>query len=122
MSDHQISLQTAARISAYVERICRRINEPKSVVADFREEMTANLLSSLRELIREGWPKEQAFRQAIARFGDPKNVTKELKQHYRADHRGSLYWILLFAALNLVGYGVYSWIKKRSAQRRLGPR
>ncbi|MFB9327674.1 permease prefix domain 1-containing protein [Paenibacillus aurantiacus] len=100
MSEQPISPQTSARISAYVERISRRINEPKAVVADFREEMTTNLMSSLRELIREGYPEKQAIRQAIARFGDSQDVTKELKQHYRLKWRHSAAVLAVcFAAL-----------------------
>ncbi|MDA8235741.1 MAG: permease prefix domain 1-containing protein [Clostridia bacterium] len=70
-------------IEKYVDELCQRMDEPPEEIADFREEMTSNLASSVREFIDGGYSPRQAVELAIERFGDPRSLQEQLEELYR---------------------------------------
>ncbi|AIQ68182.1 permease prefix domain 1-containing protein [Paenibacillus graminis] len=83
MTDYKLKGKSAGRIAAYVENLCRQMKEPSDQVNDFREEMTANLTSSVLEQMHQGLPEEEAVTEALARFGELGEVKKELVRIYK---------------------------------------
>lgn len=83
-----------ARVSARVAGECER--------RALEDEILDHLLESARELEAGGVPPEEARRQAMARFGDPDRIGKELARvHNRVPFRffalGGLVWYALGA-------------------------
>lgn len=70
-------------INKFVDGLCKKMNEPLEEVEDFREEMTSNLVSSVREVMADGYSAREAVNTAIKRFGEPKDMERELEKLYR---------------------------------------
>jgi len=108
---------TLELIDKYVDGLCRKMNEPWDEIEDFREEMISNLTSSIRELMADGYSAHQAFKIAKERFGEPKDLEKELEELYRIKKifaRGLLISTTVIGALGalLILFSVvwHSWL------------
>ncbi|CQR54878.1 permease prefix domain 1-containing protein [Paenibacillus riograndensis] len=115
MTDYKLNGKSAGRIAAYVENLCRHMKEPSEQVNDFREEMTANLTSSVLEQMHQGLPEEEAVTEALARFGELGEVKKELVRIYNIKRtfagivlKGALSLLLLSAVVLGLIIGVWN--------------
>lgn len=96
-NDINISSELINRINKIVKRLSRDISEDKDIISDFEEEMKINLTSSIIELIRSGKSENEAFEEAIKRFGDVNEIKDELTNIFNI--QGKLAKILLIASI-----------------------
>ncbi|WAH37172.1 permease prefix domain 1-containing protein [Alicyclobacillus dauci] len=93
------------RVHIAVDRICNKISEPQNVVSDLREELTANILASIQELVHNGHSIETAVELAIQHFGEPSTVLPEIRGLVRIQ-RVFAKW-LLAVTLIIGGLGAF---------------
>lgn len=96
-NDINISSNLRSRIDKIVRKLSRDISEDKEVISDFEEEMKINLTSSIIELIKSGKSEDEAFEEAIKRFGDVNEIKDELTNVFNI--QGKLAKILLIASI-----------------------
>ncbi|MFP4975462.1 permease prefix domain 1-containing protein [Paenibacillus sp. CN-4] len=82
-----LSPESARRITDYVDRLCRQMKESEQEIRDFREEMTANLVSGAIEHMQTGMGEEEAVTIALTQFGEAKEVKRELEKVYAMKRR-----------------------------------
>jgi hypothetical protein len=119
----------ADAISYYLRSISSKLGLDRAREEEIARELAAHLEDSAREHQIRGLSMEEAQRQAVEAFGNPKTVSRKLKwvhgfgrysKHPLIDALlGSLPFLLAFASmlveaavprLGLVNYGVFVWI------------
>ncbi|ASA20208.1 permease prefix domain 1-containing protein [Paenibacillus donghaensis] len=109
MRTKSLTPESTRRITDYVDRLCRQMNEPAAEINDFREEMTANLISGALEHMQAGNSEQQAVSLALSQFGGAGEVKRELEQIYTIKRRfatGVLRGALTLLVLSAVCLGL----------------
>lgn len=117
-NDINISSNLRSRIDKIVRKLSRDISEDKEVISDFEEEMKINLTSSIIELIKSGKSEDEAFEEAIKRFGDVNEIKDELTNVFNI--QGKLAKILLIASIisiviSAIVFGGYKILNEKNS-------
>jgi len=83
MKENLLGSTTIEIIHKYIDRLCIRMNESPKEVEDFREEMTSNLVSGVRDWVSKGYKESDAVKKAMDSFGEPNQIEEELTELYR---------------------------------------
>ncbi|GFZ31798.1 hypothetical protein CSC2_23240 [Clostridium zeae] len=76
--DVQISKELNRKIDKFIVSLSSNLSEDKETIKDFRDEMKTNFIISFKELIEQGNSEEEAFKIALSKFGDAKDLKKDL--------------------------------------------
>ncbi|AWB43235.1 hypothetical protein DCC85_02640 [Paenibacillus sp. CAA11] len=87
MRSVSLTAESTRRITEYVDQLCKLMKEPAGEVNDFREEMTANLISGVLEHMQTGISEQQAVAMALSQFGEAGEVKRELEKIYSVKRR-----------------------------------
>jgi|GEM_PF-6567000 len=87
MKTMNLTPESTRRITEYVDQLCRLMKEPAAEINDFREEMTANLISGVLEHMHTGINEQQAVTMALSQFGEAGEVKRELEKIYTVKRR-----------------------------------
>lgn len=87
MKTMSLTTESTRRITEYVDQLCRLMKEPPGEINDFREEMTANLISGVLEHMQTGINEQQAVTMALSQFGEAGEVKRELEKIYTVKRR-----------------------------------
>ncbi|WP_213508064.1 permease prefix domain 1-containing protein [Paenibacillus faecis] len=87
MKTMSLTTESTRRITEYVDQLCRLMKEPPGEINDFREEMTANLISGVLEHMQTGIDEQQAVTMALSQFGEAGEVKRELEKIYTVKRR-----------------------------------
>ena len=87
MKTMSLTTESTRRITDYVDQLCRLMKEPAAEINDFREEMTANLISGALEHMQIGISEQQAVTMALSQFGEAREVKRELEKIYTVKRR-----------------------------------
>jgi len=83
MKENALGAETMGTIRKHIDRLCMRMNESPAEVEDFREEMTSNLVSGVKEWMSRGYKESDALQKALELFGEPSHIESELSKLYR---------------------------------------
>lgn len=109
METMNLTPESIRRITEYVDQLCRLMKEPAAEINDFREEMTANLISGALEHMQIGISEQQAVTMALSQFGEAREVKRELEKIYTVKRRfaaGILRGALTLLVLSAVCIGL----------------
>lgn len=73
-------------IEKYVSNLAIGIQASSNEIKDFKNEMKANLLSSVYDLLSEGYEEINAVELAIQRFGEVDSMKTEIKEIYKTKY------------------------------------
>lgn len=78
MSNQKIDTNTIADIENFIKKISIKLDYSIEEKKDFEEEMKSNLISSIKELIAQGYSEKEALNIAKERFGNANVIGVEM--------------------------------------------
>lgn len=109
MNEHTLNSTTVKIIHKHIDRLCMKMNESPQEIEDFREEMTSNLKSGVKEWVSRGYMESDAVQKALEHFGETSEIEEELQKLYRIKKIFSGNILRAAIALLLVGVLIVGW-------------
>jgi hypothetical protein len=103
MEKGNISQDFLNQIDKHIKKLSNRIVGKPNEVKDFKEEMKANLISSVQELINQGYEEWEALDIAISRFGEIDVLEDEFEHLYHKNTTSTKWLLTLTIAVGILG-------------------
>ncbi|MBT2218340.1 hypothetical protein KK120_21280 [Virgibacillus dakarensis] len=81
------------RTEKYIRRVLEQMQSPKAEREEMREELLMHLEEAKKRYLYEGYSEKQAEKYALADFGNPSRIGRELQESIYPFQRGLLYVI-----------------------------